>query len=708
MEIYDKDTYNKNNYRNKKRVSLSDRNLSSNDEIKSKENYNEYEIKKPLKKIKKTVNNGNLTILTHPYNIKYLEYLNELRKSAKTMQNIAILKKAMKSLKLYPLPLYNQQQFLSLEGIGNYLASKLGKLINKRESEIFDFNNEEYKDKCKEFRKYKIKELNDILEPILQICSEADNKNKNEDIEEDKNFKIQKNTSSLKGIPTTYGSKWSILVSIYLNEKLGKNSFCTEKSIESIGIYIKNSFSVSMNFKNIEKNIKSLIKSNLIELNITRKILGNFPIGSEQKKYYLTEKGYLIAHDCCCNDSQIMYILKNYLRVCEDNDLLNINEKLKRIALDKTMNKYTDYEIVMIVDYREVNNSKIFDNSNIDPNDNCNDEIFSNNHINNQNYFIGSRSSGIPQYLIKRLCDNGIKIELRSLPIGDVIWVVRPIINKSDDIVSIEKCYVLPWIIERKTGSDLCSSIMDGRYDEQKYRLMRSLGAENIIFLIEDINSIHENIVWSSGTGGPISNGRVAPKQIIRSAQVHTQFVAGFHIIQSQSIGHTITLLIGIHNMISQAVKNRWEKINNTCNNYASLNQDYNETLSLRILENIIKSRPLFCDWENNSKKSSNLTVQQLFGKQLRAIHGCGPEATEILLELWPTPYMIFKEISQINSINLIHTQINKKWDQIKNINNIKKKTRKKIPISNELLKTLINLYGSDIIQDQFIDIFNI
>ncbi|EEA08274.1 ERCC4 domain-containing protein [Cryptosporidium muris RN66] len=673
MEIY-KDTYNKNNYINKKRISLTDGNLSSNDEVENKEDYSEDEMKKPLKKTRKSINNRNSTILAHPYNIKYLEYLNELRKSAKTMQNIAIIKKAMKSLELYPLPLYNQQQFLSLEGIGNYLASKLSKLINKQESDIFNFDNEEYKDKCKEFREYKIRELNNILEPILQICSEADNKNKNENIEEDKNFKIQKNTSSLRGIPITYGSKWSILVSIYLNEKLGKNSFCTEKSIESIGIYIKNSFSVNMNFKDIEKNIKSLIKSNLIELNITRNILDNFPIGSEQKKYYLTEKGYVVAYNCCCNDSQIVYILKNYLRICENNDL-SINEKLKRIALDKTMNKYTDYEIVMIVDYREVN-TKIFDNSNINPNDN-NDEIFSNNYINNKNYSIGNRSSGIPQYLIKRLCDNGIKIELRSLPVGDIIWVVRPIINKSDDIVPIEKCYVLPWIIERKTGSDLCSSIMDGRYDEQKYRLMRSLGAENIIFLIEDINSIHENIVWSSSTGGPISNGRVPPKQIIRSAQVHTQFVAGFHIVQSQSIGHTITLLIGIHNMISQAVKNRWDQINNKCSNYASPNQDYNETLSLRILENIIKSRPLFCDWENNSKKSSNLTVQQLFGKQLRAIHGCGPEATEILLELWPTPYMIFKEISQTNSVDLIHNQIDKKWNQIKNIN-IKKRTRKK------------------------------
>jgi hypothetical protein len=34
--------------------------------------------------------------------------------------------------------------------------------------------------------------------------------------------------------------------------------------------------------------------------------------------------------------------------------------------------------------------------------------------------------------------------------------------------------YVLDFIVERKTADDLAASIMDGRYDEQKFRLKNS------------------------------------------------------------------------------------------------------------------------------------------------------------------------------------------------------------------------------------------
>ena len=44
--------------------------------------------------------------------------------------------------------------------------------------------------------------------------------------------------------------------------------------------------------------------------------------------------------------------------------------------------------------------------------------------------------------------------------------------------------FVLDLIVERKTSNDLASSIRDGRYDEQKFRL-RNSGINNVIYLIE-------------------------------------------------------------------------------------------------------------------------------------------------------------------------------------------------------------------------------
>ena len=72
-----------------------------------------------------------------------------------------------------------------------------------------------------------------------------------------------------------------------------------------------------------------------------------------------------------------------------------------------------------------------------------------------------------------------IKIKTENLPIGDII-----INNETEDKI----------IIERKSISDLLSSIKDGRYDEQSYRLNGlDNHNHNIFYLIEgDINKPNE------------------------------------------------------------------------------------------------------------------------------------------------------------------------------------------------------------------------
>jgi len=71
-----------------------------------------------------------------------------------------------------------------------------------------------------------------------------------------------------------------------------------------------------------------------------------------------------------------------------------------------------------------------------------------------------------------------LKVITESLPIGDII-----ISNNNEDIL----------IIERKTITDLLSSIKDGRYEEQSYRLNgMPLHNHNIMYIIEgDINKMN-------------------------------------------------------------------------------------------------------------------------------------------------------------------------------------------------------------------------
>ena len=81
--------------------------------------------------------------------------------------------------------------------------------------------------------------------------------------------------------------------------------------------------------------------------------------------------------------------------------------------------------------------------------------------------------------MFDRLSKNNFKIELKSLPLGDFLWVLRvhhphAAIEAATQKQSKKKKaapvlftdYVLDFIVERKTADDLAASIMDGRYEE--------------------------------------------------------------------------------------------------------------------------------------------------------------------------------------------------------------------------------------------------
>jgi len=51
---------------------------------------------------------------------------------------------------------------------------------------------------------------------------------------------------------------------------------------------------------------------------------------------------------------------------------------------------------------------------------------------------------------------------------------------------------VLDYIIERKIADDLASSITDGRYRDQKYRLLKT-ALKNIMYLVE--GNVSQNAV---------------------------------------------------------------------------------------------------------------------------------------------------------------------------------------------------------------------
>lgn len=102
-----------------------------------------------------------------------------------------------------------------------------------------------------------------------------------------------------------------------------------------------------------------------------------------------------------------------------------------------------------------------------------------------------------------------VDIEKEVLPIGDVLIQT----NEGKDVL----------IIERKTFADLLSSIKDGRYEEQSYRLLNSSGfpPHSVFYLLEGM---------FSQLRSPIES------KIIYSAIISLQFFKGFSVYRTSTI----------------------------------------------------------------------------------------------------------------------------------------------------------------------------
>ncbi len=133
------------------------------------------------------------------------------------------------------------------------------------------------------------------------------------------------------------------------------------------------------------------------------------------------------------------------------------------------------------------------------------------------------------------LKDSNIVFEIRKLNAGDFLWIAR---HKTDK----KREYVLPYIVERKRLDDFSSSIKDGRFHEQKFRLRRS-GIENVIYLIESYARSQKH----ASMGLPFTT----LLQAATNTQIHNKFTVKF----TESHQHTLLYLTVMTGFIDNIFK---------------------------------------------------------------------------------------------------------------------------------------------------------
>ena len=87
------------------------------------------------------------------------------------------------------------------------------------------------------------------------------------------------------------------------------------------------------------------------------------------------------------------------------------------------------------------------------------------------------------------------------------------------------------YVFERKTPTDLISSIKDGRYKEQKTRLLSNVPISNITYIIEGDTVVSHNKYNAN---------------ILHGSYLHTMFRDNIRVLYTKNINETSTLILTI------------------------------------------------------------------------------------------------------------------------------------------------------------------
>lgn len=245
-------------------------------------------------------------------------------------------------------------------------------------------------------------------------------------------------------------------------------------------------------------------------------------------------------------------------------------------------------------------------------------------------------------YISNELVGKGITPIVRSLELGDTLWVAKckdPNFlsrygEESDEVM-------LDWIVERKRLDDLIASIKDGRFHEQKFRIRRS-GVKNVIYLVEEFG-----VADSIGTGGRY-------QEAVSSAIASTQVVNGYFVKKTKNLDDSIRYLARMTELLRNMYTNTsLSKPRTPIFLIPTKSIDSHQTY-LDLLTRYRAESPnttfatTFPTFSALSSKSEMLCLRDVFLKMLMCTRGVtGDKALEIQ-RYWPTPRAFVEAFEEI------------------------------------------------------------
>uniref|UniRef100_A0A8C9AFV7 Crossover junction endonuclease MUS81 n=1 Tax=Prolemur simus TaxID=1328070 RepID=A0A8C9AFV7_PROSS len=223
-----------------------------------------------------------------------------------------------------------------------------------------------------------------------------------------------------------------------------------------------------------------------------------------------------------------------------------------------------------------------------------------------------TRGAGHRPELLRELQRLHVMHTVRKLHVGDFVWVAQETRPRNS---ARPGELVLNHIVERKRLDDLCSSIIDGRFREQKFRLKRC-GLEHRIYLVEEQGSVHNLSL---------------PESTLLQAVTNTQVIDGFFVKRTADIKESAAYLAlmtrGLQRLYQgHTLRSRPWGIPGDPESGAGPSP------------NPLCSLLTFGDFNTGAMKNKAQSVREVFARQLMQVRGVSGEKAAALVDRYSTP----------------------------------------------------------------------
>lgn len=554
----------------------------------------------------------------------FLKWLEEWRdeakqKSSKLQYTYA---KAAAAMKKYPLPLCSGEEAMILDNIGGMIARRLDEAMAKHNAR----NQQE--DECDELEEYSTRDMNPIMDSLSVPPPPLDNEN----IEHAPPKRKQpRKKVSREYIPAYRSGPYALMLTLYQqSQRINYRGYMTRAELQKEaqplcdasftmpdpgshytawssmstltrkGFIIKTNnparYSITDEGRKLAEKLESVTGDSLSPVSTSSAV--HFITDSVKSPSHasidLTSDGNLdnnhlsaaeVSRDSKPREEKISNSHDRFTRVIEREEEFKparILEDDLSFTPDFFLRPGT-FDIVLCVDVNETTTGQT-----------------------------KSRKEG----LLRDLKNNGVQFDIRKLQLGDFLWVARERTVPTPGCLSVPVAreLVLDYIIERKRMDDLCGSIIDGRFREQKFRL-RHCGLRHPIYLVEDFGSIQHMSL---------------PENTLLQAIVNTQVVDGFFVKRTRDLKESVAYLTVMTRYLQRLYSNKTL--------FSCHQGDLEQAPSIGSSGNDKMYLMKFGDFNDATVKNKVMTVSEIFAKQLMQLSGVSPDKAVAILEKYSTP----------------------------------------------------------------------